>query len=142
MAVMYPAADMPLLQLSILHNYDPAQHVRIGRALAPLRDEGVAIIGSGLSFHNLRMFGPSARQPSAAFDAWLAEALEQPAPAREQTLLAWEQAPFARICHPREDHLVPLFVALGAAGHDPAVRIYHDTDLMGGVTASSFAFAA
>lgn len=140
MAVMYPAADMPLLQLSILRNHDPAEHFRIGRALAPLRDEGIAIIGSGLSFHNLRLFGPAARQPSAAFDAWLTDALARPPAAREQAMLAWEQAPFARVCHPREDHLVPLFVALGAAGADPATRIYHDADIMGGVTASSFAF--
>lgn len=140
MAVMYPAADMPLLQLSILESYDPADHVRIGRALAPLRDEGVVIVGSGLSYHNLRLFGPAGRAPSAAFDAWLSGALALPPRPREQALLAWEQAPFARVCHPQADHLVPLFVALGAAGADPATRIYHDTDVMGGITASSFAF--
>lgn len=141
MAVMYPEADMPLFQMSILASYDPARHLAIGRALAPLRDDGVAIIGSGLSFHNLAMFGPAARQPSTAFDTWLSEALALPATAREAALLNWEQAPFARICHAREDHLVPLFVALGAAGTDPATRIYHDVDLMGGVTASSFTFS-
>lgn len=142
MAVMYPAADMPLLQLSILRSFDPAAHIAIGRALAPLRAEGVAIVGSGLSFHNLRLFGPAAMQPSNAFDAWLAEALALPPAAREAALLNWEQAPFARVCHAREDHLVPLFVALGAAGADPASRIYHDVNLMGGVTASSYRFSA
>lgn len=142
MAVMYPDADMPLLQLSILQSFDPAAHIAIGRALAPLRDEGVAIIGSGLSFHNLRLFGPQAKVPSHAFDTWLADALALPEAARSAALVDWEQAPFARICHAREDHLVPLFVALGAAGADPAERIYHDVDLMGGVTASSYCFSA
>jgi aromatic ring-opening dioxygenase catalytic subunit (LigB family) len=140
MAVMYPAADMPLLQLSILKSYDPAYHLRIGRAPAPLRDEGVVIVGSGLSYHNLRLFGLAGNAPSAAFDAWLSAALALPPEPREQALLAWEQAPYARVCHPQEDHLVPLFVALGAASADPATCIYHDTEVMGGVTASSFAF--
>ena len=140
MAVMYPEADMPLIQLSILRSYDPARHFAIGRALAPLRNEGVAIIGSGLSFHNLRLFGPEAKVPSEAFDAWLADALALPPAAREAALTEWERAPFARVCHPCEDHLLPLFVALGAAETDPATRIYHDVDLVGGVTASSYRF--
>lgn len=142
MAAMYPQADMPVLQMSILRSFDPAQHLAIGRALAPLRDEGVAIVGSGLSFHNLRLFGPSAQEPSNAFDRWLAEALAKPQAEREAALLGWEAAPFARVCHAREDHLVPLFVAMGAAGGDPASRIYHDVNLMGGVTASSYQFSA
>lgn len=140
MEVMYPAADMPLLQLSILNSYVPARHLAIGRALAPLREEGVAIIGSGLSYHNLRLFGAAARQPSEAFDAWLSEALALAPSEREAALCDWERAPFARVCHPREDHLVPLFVAAGAAGTDSATRIYHDVNLMGGVTASSYQF--
>lgn len=140
MAVMYPEADMSLVQLSILSSYDPTQHLAIGRALAPLRAEGVAIIGSGLSFHNLRLFGPEAKRPSEAFDAWLDLVLTLPIGAREEAMIGWESAPFARVCHPREDHLVPLFVALGAAGGDAAHRIYHDTDLFGGVTASSYRF--
>jgi aromatic ring-opening dioxygenase catalytic subunit (LigB family) len=84
--------------------------------------------------------GPAGRAPSAAFDGWLSAALALPPEPREQALLAWEQAPFARVCHPQEDHLVPLFVALGAAGADPATCIYNATEVMGGVTASSFAF--
>lgn len=142
MAVMYPEADMPLLQLSILRSYDPARHIAIGRALAPLRDDGVAIIGSGLSFHNLRLFGPAAQQPSMAFDTWLAEALALPPAARQAAVLDWARAPFARASHPQEDHLVPLFVALGAAGADEPHRIYHDVGLMGGVTASSYRFSS
>jgi aromatic ring-opening dioxygenase catalytic subunit (LigB family) len=140
MAVMYPNADIPLFQISLLKSYDPAAHLAIGRALAPLRDEGVMIIGSGLSFHNLRMFGPAAKEPSEAFDAWLGQALALPSAARTDAMLNWESAPYARICHREEDHLVPLFVALGAAEGEAATRIYHDKGLMGGVTASSYRF--
>jgi aromatic ring-opening dioxygenase catalytic subunit (LigB family) len=138
MAVMFPEADVPTFQVSIKAGYDPAAHWALGRALAPLREEGVLIVGSGLSYHNLRMFGPAARAPSAAFDAWLGAALaSDPAP-RRQSLMAWEQAPSARICHPQEDHLVPLFAALGAAETEIATRVYHDADILGGVTASSY----
>lgn len=140
MAIMYPQADMPLLQLSILHSYDPAAHIAIGEALAPLRDEGVVIVGSGLSFHNLRRMGPDAKDPSAAFDQWLKQSLDLPQKERANAIKEWESAPYARVCHPQEDHLVPLFVALGAAQSDHSTRIYHDTDLIGGVSASSYRF--
>ncbi len=140
MAVMYPNADIPLFQISLLKSYDPAAHFAMGRALAPLRDEGVLIIGSGLSYHNLRQFGPAAKEPSEAFDAWLGQALALPAAQRTAAMLDWESAPYARICHREEDHLVPLFVALGAAEDARATRIYHDKGLFGGVTASSYRF--
>ncbi len=140
MAIMYPEADVPLIQLSMRASYDPAEHMAVGRALAPLRDEGVLIVGSGLSYHNLRLFGPGAKEPSAAFDAWLDQALALEPEARSQAMLDWEAAPYARVCHAQEDHLVPLFVALGAAEQARAVRIYHDVDLFGGVTASSYRF--
>ena len=138
--VMYPKAEVPIFQVSIRRDYDPQAHVELGRALAPLRDEGVLIVGSGLSYHNLRMMGPEAREPSAAFDDWLAAAMALPPQERLEAVLAWEQAPSPRICHPQEDHLVPLFVALGAAESEPASRTYHDTDLFGGVTASNYRF--
>ncbi|CUH68207.1 LigB family dioxygenase [Thalassovita gelatinovora] len=140
MAVMYPQADIPLFQVSMRHSYDPAEHFELGRALAPLRDRGVLIVGSGLSYHNLRLFGPAAKAPSTAFDGWLSEALALPPADRTAALLDWEKAPEARTCHAREDHLVPLFVALGAAENDPASRVYHQTGIRGGVTASSFRF--
>ena len=76
--------------------------------------------------------------PSASFDAWLAETMALPAAQRSDRLLNWETAPHARTCHAQEDHLVPLFAALGAAEADPATQVYHDTDLFGGVTASSY----
>jgi aromatic ring-opening dioxygenase catalytic subunit (LigB family) len=137
-AIMYPRADVPIFQVSIQKGYDPAAHFALGRALAPLRDEGVLIVGSGLSYHNLRLFGPGAREPSAAFDAWLAQVMALPGKERTEALMHWEDAPYARVCHAREDHLVPLFSALGAAEDEKAVMTYHDTDLFGGVTASSY----
>lgn len=140
MEIMYPAADMPLFQISLLKSYDPAAHVAIGRALAPLRDEGVLIIGSGLSYHNLGLMGPAAEVPSKAFDAWLGEALALPVDSRTEVILDWETAPYARICHKEEDHLVPLFVALGAAEGESATRIYHEDGIFGGMTASSYRF--
>ncbi|MEQ8441975.1 MAG: class III extradiol ring-cleavage dioxygenase [Alphaproteobacteria bacterium] len=140
LAIMFPDADIPVFQVSLRHGYDPAEHFAAGRALAPLRDEGVIIVGSGLSFHNLRMLGPQARAPSEAFDGWLADVMALDPAARRAALEGWEGAPHARTCHPQEDHLVPLFVALGAAEDGAATRIYHDVGLFGGVTASSYRF--
>jgi aromatic ring-opening dioxygenase catalytic subunit (LigB family) len=138
--IMYPEADVPVYQVSLRKGYSPAEHFALGRALAPLRDEGVLILGSGLSYHNLRLFGPQAKVPSEAFDAWLGEVLERGPEARTAALLDWESAPYARVCHAEEDHLVPLFAALGAAEGERSRRIYHDVGLMGGVTASSWQF--
>ncbi len=140
MQVMYPEADVPLLQVAIRHGYDPEQHLALGRALAPLRDEGVLIVGSGLSYHNLRLFGPGAKAPSAAFDAWLNDALMSAPEKRTAALKRWDEAPSARVCHPEEDHLIPLMAAVGAAESETATRVYHDTNVFGGVTASSFRF--
>lgn len=141
MAIIYPRADMPLFQVSLRHGYDPEQHVALGRALAPLRDEGVLIVGSGLSYHNLALMGPEAREPSAAFDAWLTGALALAPADRLRAILNWQDAPSARVCHADEDHLAPLFVALGAAESDAATKVYFERDFLGGVTASSFRFA-
>jgi len=139
--VMYPQAQVPVLQLSLRHDLDPAAHLAVGRALAPLRDEGVLILGSGLSFHNLRLRGPQATPPSKAFDDWLHDTLEHASPAqRSARLLQWEQAPAARIAHPREDHLLPLMVALGAAEQETATTVYHETMPMMGWVASSWRF--
>ncbi|MBI1417744.1 MAG: dioxygenase [Limimaricola sp.] len=138
--VMYPQADVPLFQISLRHGYSPEEHVALGRALAPLRDEGVLIIGSGLSYHNLALFGPGAKEPSEGFDRWLSATLAQAPAARTKALEHWEEAPYARVAHKDEDHLVPLFVALGAAEDEAARMVYHDTGLFGGVTASSYRF--
>lgn len=142
MKPLYPEETMPVVQLSLDHRLDPAWHLAAGRALAPLRDEGVLIIGSGLSFHNLRLMrGASGHDPSRKFDAWLQETLVQnTADDRAQRLIAWEQAPAARIVQPREDHLLPLMVSVGAAWDDAGATIYHQTDFFGGLTVSSFRF--
>ena len=138
---VYPTGDMPVVQLSIKHGYDPQAHIDIGRALAPLRDEGVLIIGSGLSFHNLRQFGPGGKQASHAFDAWLQHVLLKLTPQqRSVAMLHWSEAPYARMAHPREDHLVPLMVALGAAEDEAASCVYHEDDFFGNLAVSSFRF--
>jgi aromatic ring-opening dioxygenase catalytic subunit (LigB family) len=141
MKPLYPEEAMPLVQLSIRRDYDPATHIAAGRLLAPLRDEGVVIIGSGSSFHDLRNRGPAARAPSGAFDAWLQDTLLETAPGeRLERLAHWTQAPAARLAHPHEDHLIPLMVALGAAEDEAAACVYHEDGLLGGWTVSSFRF--
>lgn len=140
MAVAWPEADMPMVQLSLLKGLDPALHIQLGRVLAPLREQGVLLVGSGLSYHNLRAFGPAAAEASSAFDHWLQHSLSLPAAERTQALINWEQAPAARLAHPREEHLLPLMFALGAAEDEAADTVYHEGHFMGGVTASSFRF--
>ncbi|MBU6439886.1 MAG: dioxygenase [Betaproteobacteria bacterium] len=140
MAVIYPQADMPTMQLSLRRGLDPQEHLALGRALAPLRDEGVLIIGSGLSYHNLRAFGPAGRQASAAFDHWLEVSLANAGAARSAALVAWEQAPAARQAHPREEHLLPLMVAVGAAEQEAASRNYHEDDFFGALSVSNWRF--
>src|SRR3954463_1035165 len=116
----YPEADVPVVQLSLKRGLDPREHLAMGRALAPLRDEGVFIVGSGMTFHNLRAFGPQAAPVAEAFDAWLRETATLPEPERNRGLVAWASAPSARLAHPREEHLLPLMVVAGAAGDDRA----------------------
>ncbi|MSR13262.1 MAG: dioxygenase [Gammaproteobacteria bacterium] len=125
--VSFPQADIPILQLSLREDLDPASHLAIGRALSVLRDENVLIIGSGLSFHNLRALGGPAG-PAREFDRWLTETVCEVAPAQRDTRLAqWGVAPGARACHPREQHLLPLMVAVGAAAGDPGQHAFSGT---------------
>lgn len=115
----YPDASVPTLQMSLVAGLDPAQHLALGRALAPLRDEGVFIVGSGLSYHNMRGFrDPAARPLSETFDRWLREAATAAPADRDRALAQWSTAPAARQAHPREEHLLPLMVVAGAAGDD------------------------
>jgi aromatic ring-opening dioxygenase catalytic subunit (LigB family) len=138
---IYPEALMPVVQLSLHASLDPALHLAIGRLLAPLRAEGVLIIGSGLSYHNLRVMDPRARDPSARFDGWLQDTLvDHTGAERSARLEHWSEAPAARLAHPREDHLIPLMVAVGAAENDGGTCVYHQADLLGNLTASSFRF--
>ena len=116
LTVMFPKADVPVLQISLKQDYDPVKHLKLGQALAPLRDAGILIIGSGHSYHNLNFAEPKAVQHSQAFEAWLEQALCQASPAeRIKGLVDWTHAPSARKAHPKEDHLMPLLVAAGAA---------------------------
>jgi aromatic ring-opening dioxygenase catalytic subunit (LigB family) len=137
--VAFPDADIPTVQMSLHASLDPALHLAAGEALAPLRDEGVLIVGSGMSFHNLRVYGdPRVRQPSAEFDRWLVGAAEAEGADRARLLAQWEGAPWARLCHPREEHLLPLMVAAGAS-EAPGVHDYGEEVLSGAVSGFRFA---
>ncbi|HSR09206.1 MAG TPA: class III extradiol ring-cleavage dioxygenase [Bryobacteraceae bacterium] len=137
--LIYPDANIPIVQLSLRQGLNAADHIRIGHALAPLRREGVLIVGSGMSFHNLRAFGSAAGPVSDQFDEWLTNAVCTPDPQlRDDTLAAWIQAPAARLAHPREEHLLPLMVAAGAAESEQGRKLFQDRVM--GVTVSAFGF--
>jgi aromatic ring-opening dioxygenase catalytic subunit (LigB family) len=140
--LMYPEAEVPVVSLSLKSSYDPQEHIRMGEALAPLRDEGVLIIGSGLSYHNLRHFGsPTATPISQQFGKWLGETVEEKdLNLRTRRLLDWEKAPAARLAHPQEDHLLPLMVVAGAAGKDLGKIIF--VDHVFGVEMASYEFGS
>jgi 4,5-DOPA dioxygenase extradiol len=131
MKVAVPEANIPLAQMSLRADLDPADHIAIGRALAPLRDEGVLIVGSGMSFHNLRVRGSVAIAPSTEWDSALTDAVTDPDPVRRaQRVAAWRELPHAQFAHPREEHLLPLMVALGAGGDAAATRD-HASNVLG-----------
>ncbi len=139
MMVAAPGADIPLAQMSLRKDLDPATHIAIGRALAQLRDEGVLIIGSGMSFHNLRARGPQVTPVADQWDAALTAAVTDPDPvARVERVARWEELPHARFAHPEAEHLLPLMVALGAGGEGRAVCDYRDHVL--GWTVSGYRF--
>jgi aromatic ring-opening dioxygenase catalytic subunit (LigB family) len=137
--VAYPDADMPAVQLSLKQGLNPSEHIAIGRALAPLRDEGIFVVASGMTFHNLRAFrDPRALPYSEAFDGWLRDVMSRGAEQRNRGLTEWLGAPGARIAHPREEHLLPLMVASGAAGEDAATVAFSGT--FGGARLSAYHF--
>ena len=138
--LIYPEADIPVVQLSLQEGLDPQTHLAMGRALAPLRDEGVLIVGSGMTYHNLgAMFAGRGNVEAAQFDDWLTRTVEAPdAKRRDRDLAAWSAAPGARAAHPREEHLLPLMVAAGAAGEDRGRRIYAEAVM--GKALSGFRF--
>jgi aromatic ring-opening dioxygenase catalytic subunit (LigB family) len=138
--VAFPDAHIPTIQLSLQRGLDPAAHLAIGRALAPLRDEGVLILGSGMSYHDMRGFGGSGREVSETFDAWLRETSTASPEARDRGLTSWASAPSARRAHPREEHLLPLMVAAGAAGDDVGRVAWNGT--FGSVRISAIHFGA
>lgn len=124
--VAFPDADIPVIEMSVEQGLDPALHLAAGHALAPLRDAGVLIVGSGMSFHNMRAYGdPRSTPGSHAFDGWLHETIALPGPERSARLTRWAAAPSARFAHPpgEEEHLLPLMVAAGTA-ETPGTRVY------------------
>ncbi len=137
----FPAADIPVVQLSLRADLDPAAHLAMGRALAPLRDEGVLLIGSGMSYHNMQRFrygGGPTDPDSIRFDDWLGETVGLAGAAREARLRDWAQAPAARIAHPREEHLLPLHVVAGAAADEPGHVVFRDTVMASAQSAIRF----
>ncbi|ABP79810.1 DODA-type extradiol aromatic ring-opening family dioxygenase [Stutzerimonas stutzeri] len=127
--LMFPDADIPVVQLSLRSDLDPRAHIEAGRALQALRGEGVLIVGSGMSFHNMRGYGDPRFAPiSDEFDHWLTAAVELPPGERDWALQRWEDAPAARLCHPprAEEHLIPLLVAAGAAGDSNGRKVFSD----------------
>lgn len=136
--VAFPDADVPVVELSLDAGLDASLHLAAGRALAPLRAEGVLVLGAGMSFHNLGALGdPRLAGPSRQFDDWLNESASAPAAERAARLARWQDAPAARLAHPRHEHLLPLMVAAGASDQ-PGRRIYNEQVL--GAMISGFAF--
>lgn len=137
--LIYPDADVPIVPLSLQQNLDPAAHLAIGNALEPLRTEDVLIIGSGMSFHNMRAIMNGTHSNEAAiFDNWLGEAATANPEGRDVALSLWDSAPSARIAHPEEEHLIPLMVAAGAARDDPGRQTFNG--ILGGKKLSGFTF--
>jgi aromatic ring-opening dioxygenase catalytic subunit (LigB family) len=133
--LIYPDADIPSLQLSLLRGLNPSAHIALGKALRELMYENILVVGSGFSFHNMSAFswhGINAPDPANdAFQKWLIEVCTgpMPQPEREQLLIEWEKAPSACYCHPRGEHLLPLHVCLGMA--DMPAKVIFDDHILG-----------
>lgn len=136
--VAFPDADIPVVQLSLKAGLSPSEHLACGQALEPLRHEGVLIIGSGMTYHNLPILMSSMRgrnvvNQSQQFDAWLSSAVTQEDSIQRNSLLKeWRNGAGAKEAHPREEHLIPLMVVAGAAGSDTGHHDFSDT-VMGAV---------
>lgn len=130
--MMFPEANIPVVQLSLRSDLDAQAHLDAGRAIESLRDQDILIIGSGMSYHNMRGYGnPASTAPATQFDKWLAEAVALAPQERYDALSAWELAPSARLAHPprQEEHLLPLMVVAGAAGNDAGKCVFTDNVL-------------
>jgi len=138
--LMYPEAEIPVAQLSV-QRANAAHHVALGQALAPLRDEGVLILGSGSTTHNLSEFSLTNRDVSPKakdFDDWLGDRIW--AGDREALINYRAEAPHAEWAHPTDEHLMPLYVAMGAAGEKAVGRVLHQGIEHGNIGMSAFAF--
>lgn len=137
-----PQADIPVLQLSLRADMDAAAHIALGQALAPMREQGVLIIGSGMSFHNISLMRANLAKSNPTgqvFDEWLAEVVTLPEVERNQALTDWLQAPGARLAHPDAEHLLPLHVVAGAAGVDVGVVAFREVVM--GVPLAGYVFS-
>jgi len=143
--LVFPEADIPIVQVSLKTGLDPAEHLAMGEVLAPLREQGVLIMGSGMSYHNMHtlmrhMHSDTPAKTTAdsqGFDAWLTEVMtSNDLNKRQQALMNWQQAPHARSAHPREEHLLPLQVIAGVGCNDQGMKIFTDTVL--GAVVSAF----
>jgi aromatic ring-opening dioxygenase catalytic subunit (LigB family) len=140
--LIFPQADIPVVQVSLHTSLDPVQHLNTGRALQALRDEDVLIIGSGMSFHHMRAYGNPQYAPiSDEFDDWLTHTVQAEPKEREQLLAEWTLAPRARDCHPlgAEEHLLPLMTVAGAAGNSLGLKVFSDRVMQ--TTLSAFSFS-
>jgi 4,5-DOPA dioxygenase extradiol len=142
--LMYPEADIPVLQLSVQSELDPHHHLALGRALQPLRQEGVLILGSGGATHNLpeiHQYGVDSPPPdyAVAFDTWLEKAIIE---GREDSLLNYkEHSPSAKQNHPYPaEHFLPLFVPLGAAWPHARARRLHKAFMYGVLSMAAYAW--
>jgi 4,5-DOPA dioxygenase extradiol len=142
--LIYPEADLPVVQLSVQTELDPQHHLNLGRALRPLREEGVLILGSGGATHNLpEIHKYSSDSPptdyALAFDTWLEEAITQ---GREKALLNYKQeGPSASRNHPYPaEHFLPLFVPLGAAGRGARGHAWHKAFMYGVLSMAAYAW--
>jgi len=127
--LIYPEADVPVVQISLVKSLDAKVHLAMGRAIESIRDEDVLIVGSGSSYHNLSSFfsqHPLANKRAEQFDDWLEKVVRDPEEFRNEQLLRWSQAPGAVECHPRSEHLMPLLVVAGAAGADVGRNVYRE----------------
>jgi aromatic ring-opening dioxygenase catalytic subunit (LigB family) len=135
--MMFPGADIPVVAMSLQVGLNPVDHMAMGAALRPLRNDGVLIMGSGMSYHNLRQMGNGAA--AAQFDHWLDNALAGDKSHRRDHLALWSEAPAGRLSHPREEHLLPLMVASGAGGDAPGRKLW--SGLVGPTVVSAWGFA-
>lgn len=139
--LMFPEADIPVVQLSLRNDLDPEAHVLAGKAIAELRDEGVLIVGSGMSFHNMNGYNDTNfTAPSERFDKWLTATVAADQEERDAALYDWTQAPHALDAHllGAEEHLLPLMVAVGAAEGDKGHKVYSQQVLKTQLSAFQF----
>jgi aromatic ring-opening dioxygenase catalytic subunit (LigB family) len=142
--IMYPDATIPVVCVSLDASLSVDKNIKIGTALQNLREEGILILGSGFTFHNMgAFFNRSERLQNASveFNSWLKETMTGGGSNTETQLLGWEKAPGARLCHPREEHLLPLFMTAAAAGWDSQAEVIYDSsDQLSGYAVSGYLF--